>query len=132
MAPSQSRIIDKEWAESLIGLRLKVPGSWWKDEADKRRLFPCIVQQVDFEQDRRRYFQIKVLEEGDTLYPMRYDAVAGYADLDHDRVFVEFEKNIFFCNGVYNTKADGGPTVRNCHLLYHRKYHSKQRQNVSP
>lgn len=45
---------------------------------------------------------------------------------------VDFGKNIFFCNGVYDTKKDWGPTVRNCHLLYHRKYHSKQRQSVSP
>lgn len=119
MAPSQSRIIDKEWAESLIGLRLKVPGSWWKDEADKRRLFPCVVQQVDFEQDRRRYFQIKVLEEGDTLYPMRYDAVAGYADLDHDST------------GSFQLPVEEVLDQRNARVSVARRRGGRSRRNTS-
>ncbi len=86
MAPSRRSLIDKEWASSLVGLQLKVPGSWWHGEPDKKRLFQCVVSQVDFDQPNRKYFQIKVIEEGESLYPMRYDAVAGYADLDHESI----------------------------------------------
>ena len=25
------RIIDPEWAETLVGLRMSVPNHWWKD-----------------------------------------------------------------------------------------------------
>ena len=84
MAPIQSLPIDQVWAESLVGLRLKVPGSWWHGEPRKRHLFACKVAKVDFTKENRKYFQIDVLEESGVLWPMRYDAVAGYVDTEHD------------------------------------------------
>jgi hypothetical protein len=90
MAPLGQCSIDREWAESLVGLRLKVPGSWWHGEQNKKKLFPCKVAQVDFSQTQRRYFRVEVLEELGTLYSFRYDAIAGYVDTEHD-TFKDFQ-----------------------------------------
>lgn len=41
---------------------------------------------------------------------------------------VEAGGNIFFCNGVSNTRSRNGQiTVHNCHELFHRKHYKKQR-----
>ena len=85
--PSSNRIpIDQEWAESLIGLRVKVPEGWW-DGASGSALFMGTIRSVDFNDTAERYFQFEC--DGDAvpgrLYPMRYDAVLHYADEEDER-----------------------------------------------
>ena len=61
-ASSQPIPIDPEWANSLVGLRLLVPDSWWVN---------CSGEE---------------LNEGvlGAHYPMRYDSVFSFADEDQD------------------------------------------------
>jgi len=85
--PSSNRIpIDQEWAESLIGLRVKVPEGWW-DGASGSDLFMGTIRGVNFNDTAERYFQFEC--DGDDvpgrLYPMRYDAVLHYADEEDER-----------------------------------------------
>ena len=46
--------IDKEWAVQLVGLRMKVRGSWWNvcTEEEKRTLYGCKVK--EYHHDLRR------------------------------------------------------------------------------
>ena len=78
--------IDKEWATSLVGLRMKVSGSWWTNSTGNTSssgiiLHPGKIHSVDFQAHRNRFFllQLDDVDEPE-LYPMRYDAVLAYAD----------------------------------------------------
>ena len=46
--------IDKEWAVQLVGLRMKVRGSWWNvcTEEEKRTLYGCKIK--EYHHDLRR------------------------------------------------------------------------------
>ena len=41
--------IDTEWAESLVGLRVKVPDCWWVN-CDGKKLYSGVIAAVDFAQ----------------------------------------------------------------------------------
>ena len=69
--------IDRRWVESLVGLRLKVPGIWWNGCTDKT-LYAGRIARINFSDETERYF-ILTLDTGGS-YPMRYDAVRKYAD----------------------------------------------------
>jgi hypothetical protein len=75
--------VDKEWAESLIGLRMQVEESWW-DGCSGSTLYPGRIAAVNFDDAVGRFFLLQLDEEreGET-YPMRYDAVLHYADEQH-------------------------------------------------
>ena len=93
MAPAFSRFlyvdIDQEWAQSLKGLKVKVPSSWWQ-WYDGDELNAGAIAAVDFSKSSQRYSQILLdadkddTEDANNLpglyYPMRYDAVYLYAD----------------------------------------------------
>jgi len=44
--------INTEWAESLVGLRVKVPDSWWVNY-DGEELSPGVIVGVDFTQPQQ-------------------------------------------------------------------------------
>ena len=60
MAPAFSRFlyvdIDQEWAQSLKGLKVKVPSSWWQGY-DGDELNAGAIAAVDFSKSNQRYFQ---------------------------------------------------------------------------
>ena len=73
--------VSREWAESLIGLRMKVEGSWWDGWGDDG-LWPGTIVDIDFDDEAGRIFLFQC--DGDTeRYHMRYDAVLHYADEEH-------------------------------------------------
>jgi len=72
--------VDKEWAKSLIGLRMKVEDCWW-DGCNGSTLYPGRIAAVDFNDVAGRFFLLHLDEdEEDIMYHMRYDAVVYYAD----------------------------------------------------
>ena len=81
--------IDTEWAQSLVGLKMSVPTSWWQG-CDGDDLNQGTIAAVDFTQSNQRYFQLLLgddkddaNEDGDLrglYYPMRYDAVFLYSN----------------------------------------------------
>ena len=88
--PSNPMAIDREWAESLVGLRLKVPEHWWdgfsgNTESEGR------IAEVDFEDAAERFFMLELDEEEGCHYSMRHDAVLHYADVEHSMLGVETE-----------------------------------------
>ena len=70
--------VDKEWAKSLIGLRMKVKESWCDDFSGKD-LCPGEIVDVDFD-DELGHFFILQLDGDEYRYHMRYDAVLLYSD----------------------------------------------------
>ncbi|KAL3822157.1 LOW QUALITY PROTEIN: hypothetical protein ACHAXA_011702, partial [Cyclostephanos tholiformis] len=72
--------IDQKWAQSLVGLRMKVPGNWWNG-CDDKALYAGRIARTNFSDDTKCYFILE-LDTGET-YPMRYDAVRCYADKEH-------------------------------------------------
>ena len=68
--------LDPEWANSLVGLSLLVPDSWWPDFESEETNHGEIVS-VDFTNTRQRFFNVDV---DDNVYCMRYDAVFLFAD----------------------------------------------------
>ena len=74
---------NKEWATGLVGLRMKVPASWWDNSDDTaHQLHPGKIHSVDFRKSQNQNYwnlQLDDVDEPD-LYPMRYDAVLKYAD----------------------------------------------------
>ena len=67
----------KEWATGLVGLRMKVPGSWWDNsDISEHQLHAGKMHCINFEQTQNQnYCQLQLydIHEPD-LYPMRYDA----------------------------------------------------------
>ena len=68
--------IDIEWAESLIGLRMKVANDWWvgygRGEDHDGKI-------ASFDEEMQRWILI-VDTEPHNVYPMAYQAVYLYAD----------------------------------------------------
>jgi len=80
--------IDTECANSLIGLRLHVPESWW-DGHDGDELYFGPISALDFAKPRQCFFQFELNSERGAFYPMRYDAVFTFADAEQDH-FIDF------------------------------------------
>ena len=70
--------IDAEWAAELVGLRMKVRGSFWNGctTAEKRTFYGGIIKQ--YNHDKRRW--LVQFDNGDEDQYMRYDAVLKFAD----------------------------------------------------
>ena len=74
--------VNKKLATSLVGLRMKVLGSWWDNsDSSGHQLHDGKIHFIDFEENENRIFQLQLddVDEPD-LYPMRYHAVLAYAD----------------------------------------------------
>ena len=65
--------VDREWAESLIGLRMRVPESWWVSYTSNN-LCPCRISAIDFSDEHERFF---VLQPDNKEHD---DAVITYTD----------------------------------------------------
>ena len=79
--------IDKEWANHLIGLRMKVDASWWPGYKDEEEPIPGAIVGLDFKDEAGKFFQFQI--DGEThTYSMRYDAVLHYADEESRRFHV--------------------------------------------
>ena len=81
--PSQTIPIDTEWAESLVGLRLLVPDSWWVN-CSGEEMNKGVIAAVDFTKPRCTFFQFKLDSELEAHYPMRYDSVFSFADEEQE------------------------------------------------
>ena len=81
-SPPENITIDTEWAESLVGLRMQVPGHWWPGFSGNE-LNPGTIRALDFNEASSRFFQLELDSELGAFYPMRYDAVLHYADEVH-------------------------------------------------
>ena len=77
---SKWHLIDEEWAAELVGLRMKVRGSFWNGctEEEKRTFYGGIIK--EYNHDKRRWL-IEFDNDDDDQY-MRYDAVIKFADKD--------------------------------------------------
>ena len=80
--PSQSPSVDREWAASLVGLRMLVESCWWP-AYDDSELNPGRIADVNFDDPAGRFFLLELDDEPGAHYPMRYDAVLKYADETH-------------------------------------------------
>ena len=70
--------IDTEWAESIIGLRLKVPTNWWA------RLSGTDLHDgkiVSFDEAKQKWNFVCDLEPEEVPYLMAYGAVYKYVDV---------------------------------------------------
>ena len=79
MTPT-SYAIDPEWGESLVGLRMAVPLSWWLDYTGTELLLGKIAK---FDGAAGPSFLLTVDDEPGDTYAMRYDAVLAYAQVEH-------------------------------------------------
>ena len=68
--------LDPEWANSLVGLSLLVPDSWWPGYDGEEKNHGVILS-VDFTNTKQRFFNVDV--DGN-VYCMRYAAVFHFAD----------------------------------------------------
>ena len=79
---STSFAIDREWAASLRGLRMKVPDDWWPGFSG-RALNAGAIACVDLDINTNNHFQLELDKERGVFYAMRYDAVVRFADETH-------------------------------------------------
>ena len=100
--PSCATVVNKEWADKLIGLRLRVPTKWWRDKVTGKplkgtKLWECEIESVDPNDAEGRYFILKSLDPDDEYpddrYPMAYIDVKKYVDEEHP-TFSSYEKNL--------------------------------------
>ena len=70
---------DAEWAETLVGLRLNVPNSWWPGFVDGG-LNRGRIAAVNLGAPNKFYFEVELDDELGAHYAMRYDSVLLYAD----------------------------------------------------
>lgn len=80
-------MLTERWAESLVGLRMKVEDRWWQGYTTTN-LNPGCIGAVDFANEHGAIFVFQNDEDGEQ-YHMRYDAVLKYAD-EEDRNFYKF------------------------------------------
>ena len=80
--PSNTISVDREWAESMVGLRMLVESRWW-DGYDDGGLNPGTISAVDFDDSAGRFLLLELDDEPGAHYHMRYDAVLKYADETH-------------------------------------------------
>ena len=73
------RIIDPEWADTLLGLRMSVPNHWWKGYKGGRLHQGSIVL---FLENTNRWHLVLDDVNDDNQYPMSYKAVVEYADAE--------------------------------------------------
>jgi hypothetical protein len=79
---SMSFPINREWAELVRGLRMKVPDDWWPGFSG-RALNNGVITCVDFDIDTNNHFQLELDKEHGIFYAMRYDAVVWFAGKMH-------------------------------------------------
>ena len=78
-----SYVIDPEWGESLVVLRMAVPLSWWPEytgtelSLDKVTKFDAAVSPL---------FLLVVNDKPGNMYAMRYDTVLAYAQVEYPTV----------------------------------------------
>ena len=75
---SKWNLIDEEWAAELVGLRMKVRGSFWNNctAEEKKTFYGGIIK--EYNHDKRRW--LVQFDNGDEDSYMRYDAVLKFAD----------------------------------------------------
>jgi hypothetical protein len=75
---STKKLIDSEWADSLVGLCMSVPDYWWK-EYNSYNLNDGRI--VSFDVATQKWFLLlDTIEDGDDLYPMSYKGVCEYCN----------------------------------------------------
>ncbi len=74
--------IDREWAASLVCLRMEVPDNWWPAFSGQA-LNTGRIAGVDFDIETDNHFQLELDNEQGVYYAMRYDAVVCFADEPH-------------------------------------------------
>jgi hypothetical protein len=84
---STKKLIDSEWADSLVGLCMGVPDYWWK-EYNSYNLNDGRI--VSFDVATQKWLLLlDTIEDGDDLYPMSYKAVCEYSN-KHSSSFTDF------------------------------------------
>ena len=85
MPPKQSKqpLISLEWAESLIGLPMKVPAYWW-DGCNGYKLHNGVIDSFDIVS--QKWNLLLDSRDDDDLYLMAYEAVSMYADEDSSSI----------------------------------------------
>ena len=78
MAP-KTRPISSEWAETLVGLSMKVPDYWW-DGCKGYRLHDGVID--SYCEISQRWNLLLDTKEDDALYLMAYEAIYKYADFE--------------------------------------------------
>jgi hypothetical protein len=78
--PPSSYTVDPEWGESLVGLRMAVPLSWWPGYTGTELSLGKIAK---FDGTSSPPFLLAVDDEPGDTYAMRYDAVLKYAQVEH-------------------------------------------------
>jgi hypothetical protein len=78
--PPTSYPFDPEWGESLIGLRMSVPLSWWPGYSGNDIASGKIAK---FDPSASPPFFLEVDDEPGDLYGIRYDAMLAYATVEH-------------------------------------------------
>ena len=76
---SKWNLIDEEWAATLVGLRMKVRGSFWNNcsTQEKKTFYGGIIK--EYNHDKRRWL-VQFDNNDDEDQFMRYDAVLKFAD----------------------------------------------------
>ena len=72
--------VDREWAQSLVGLMLNIPNNWWLGHAGTT-IHQGEIMELVVRSNKPKECVFSIMVEGDVdRYDMRYDAVVKYAD----------------------------------------------------
>jgi len=80
--------VDREWAQSLVGLRMLVEKSWWEGGSGSD-LCPGLIVDVDFSDDAGRFF---ILQHGIICFASRGSS-AGCISKQHRAALVQRLQN---------------------------------------
>ena len=100
--PSESFPIDRDWAASLRGLRMKVPDDWWPGFSG-RALNAGAIARVDLDINTNNHFQLELDKERGVFYAMQYNAVVRFADETHH----SFSSYCLPAHALHNPADDG-------------------------
>jgi hypothetical protein len=114
--------VDREWANSLVGLRMKVEDRWWQGYTTTN-LNPGSIVATDFENDHGAIFVFETDADAEQ-YHMRYDAVLKYAD-EEDANFYKFH----LPDGLLEDPANDRVTVHGRRSRHTSRPSKRQRTN---
>ena len=82
-----NKLIDEEWAESLVGLSMQVPDNWWIGYSGSDLHDGKIVS---FDWEEQKWNLLLDTRDDDDEYLMAYEAVCAYCNT-HSSTFKEFQ-----------------------------------------
>jgi len=114
---SHIKVVDINWAKTLINLHLQVPNHWFISTTTGRHLkgnkpSTCVIVDINKDDKAEKFFFLKCIDDPEdpdheVRYEMTYEGVKEYVDKKHP-TFVDYEANLPLLQKLSSNHVDAG------------------------